>query len=88
LSVAAVNEDVTTVTKIMEEIGANGQPNAEDYRLWPVFRGITTNPTFMKKFQDIFGEPIISVSTSEVTPPPSSANTDDISSLSPSLTKH
>lgn len=74
ISVAAVNEDIASVTKLMQKIGTGGPPNAEDYRTWPVFRGTNTNEQFMKTFKSIYGEPVISASTAEITPPLASPN--------------
>jgi hypothetical protein len=66
LSVAAVREDVGAVIKLMKSIGKDGSPNAEDYRLWPVFRGLTDNVQFKEAFENIFGIPLIRPTTSKV----------------------
>jgi hypothetical protein len=60
ICVAAVREDIDEVVKMMREIGREGRPNAEDYRSWPVFRGMRTNEKFITAFETIFGEPLLS----------------------------
>ena len=59
VSVAAVRGDVDRLVALMEKIGPNGRPNAEDYRTWPVFRGLRSNARFKEKFQSVFGESVI-----------------------------
>lgn len=60
ISVAAVRSDFDKLIFLMEKIGPRGKPNAEDYRTWPVFRGLRSNERFKKAFHDVFGEPIVS----------------------------
>jgi hypothetical protein len=59
LCVAAVKVDVDTVVTCMHKIGRGGEVNAEDYRTWPVFRGIKSDERFIKAFESIFSEPFI-----------------------------
>lgn len=55
-----VRGDIDEVVKLLERIGAIGQPNAEDYRTWPVFRGIRSDPRFKAAFKKVFGVPVVS----------------------------
>ena len=48
VSVAAVSGDIDNVVKIMKNIGPGSYPSAEDYRTWPVFRGIRMNRNFCR----------------------------------------
>jgi hypothetical protein len=59
VSVAAVRGDVDEVVILMNKIGLSGNPSAEGYRTWPVFRGMRTNPKFAAAFQSLFGEAVI-----------------------------
>jgi hypothetical protein len=58
ISVAAIRGDVDEVVRLMKKNGAHGRPNAEDFRTWPIFRGIRTNPKFSGAFELVFGEPV------------------------------
>ena len=64
ISVAAVRGEVSHVISLMKRIGGSGRPNIEDYRTWPVFRGMRTNSEFQSAFFEVFGEAVI------VTPSP------------------
>jgi hypothetical protein len=70
ISVAAVREDVSTVVALMRRIGRAGRPDIEDYRTWPVFRGMRTDPDFQSAFLEVFGEAVIAAppSNGEETP--------------------
>ncbi|HEX4104897.1 MAG TPA: hypothetical protein VHX92_01575 [Rhizomicrobium sp.] len=74
LCVAAVRGEVDEVVKIMEALGANGPVKAEDYRSWPVFRGMRTNEKFAQAFQKIFGGMLLQPKKVEIDPPPSQAS--------------
>jgi hypothetical protein len=63
---AAVREELNEVIRLMEKIGTDGIPTAEDYRTWPVFRGLRTQPLFIDAFQKVFGEAIIQPKTVEI----------------------
>jgi hypothetical protein len=58
IGVAAVRGDVSEVASLMRRIGNNGRPNIEDYRTWPVFRGIRSKSEFQAAFLEVFGEPV------------------------------
>jgi hypothetical protein len=59
ISVAAVRQDLDQVISLMRKIGGNGHPDAEEYRTWPVFRGMRSNERFATAFESIFGEPLV-----------------------------
>ena len=59
LGVAAVSEDVASVIQLMREIGSKGDINAEQYRTWPIFRGIRERDEFGQAFRSIFKESLI-----------------------------
>jgi hypothetical protein len=52
--------------QFMKQIGPNAKPTAEDYRTWPVFRGMRTDDDFMETFETVFGEPLIAPSRLEL----------------------
>lgn len=56
LSVAAVSEDVAKVVQLMKEIGT--QMPAENYRDWPVFRGVRDDARVIEAFEKIYGKPL------------------------------
>jgi hypothetical protein len=66
VSVAAVKEDMDTVVRLMKEIGAEGRPDKEAYRTWPVFRGVRTNEQFMRTFEGLFLESVVTPSLEEI----------------------
>lgn len=80
ISVASVNEDISTVIKLMKVIGKDGNPNAEDYRQWPVFREVSNSVQFTEVYEDIFGTPFIRSSTSKVGAPPSTLKKNGVKS--------
>jgi hypothetical protein len=57
LCVAAVKGEIDRVVELMKRMGASGSITREDYRNWPVFRGIRTNPKFGATFEAVFGVP-------------------------------
>jgi hypothetical protein len=59
ISVAAVRDNVDEVVSLMKTLGPHAQhPTIDDYRDWPVFRGMRTNKKFSEAFEEIFGEPL------------------------------
>ena len=56
---AAVREDLDEVCQLMRACGAEGGIRSEDYRVWPVFRGLRTMERFQQAFLDVFGEPLL-----------------------------
>jgi hypothetical protein len=67
ISVAAVRNDVDGVVALLERIGPNGRPNAEDYRTWSVFRGMRNHPRFKAAFSKAFGVPVVYSEAAELT---------------------
>jgi hypothetical protein len=59
ICVAAIRGEIDEVVFLMNKIGKGGQPTPEDYRTWPVFRGLRSNPKIAAAFSEIFGQPII-----------------------------
>jgi hypothetical protein len=59
ISVASVRNDVDTVAALLKKIGPNGSPGIEDYRTWPVFRGMRSHPRFKAAFSEVFGAPVV-----------------------------
>jgi len=64
--VAGVKDDVEAVVRFMKQIGADGRPDKEAYRTWPVFRGLRTNERFMTTFEELFGESVIIASREDL----------------------
>jgi hypothetical protein len=69
ICVAAVSGKVIEVIRLMPIIGAKGIPNAEDYRTWPVFRGLGSEPKFTATFEEVFCEPFVATSAIEIERP-------------------
>jgi len=69
ICVAAVRESVAEVVRLMPIIGSKDYPNAEDYRTWPVFRGMGGDKQFIATFEDVFGEPFVTSSAMEIQQP-------------------
>jgi hypothetical protein len=67
ICVAAVKGDIDKVVELMKEIGRGDSSGAEQYRTWPVFRGMRTDEKFLVAFESIFGEPLFAPKTIEVT---------------------
>lgn len=93
ISVAAVRNDVDAVVALLERIGPAGSPNVEDYRTWPVFRGMRSNPLFRAAFAKVFGVPVVlpevqsdTQVTAEV--PKADAQNEQGQGISNSLTRH
>ncbi|MGY4297140.1 hypothetical protein ACVWXN_005235 [Bradyrhizobium sp. i1.4.4] len=66
ISVAAIREDVEQVVSLMQKIGRSGHPDADEYRSWPVFRGMRKDERFANAFQATFGEPLVLPRLTEV----------------------
>jgi hypothetical protein len=47
------------VAKYMRKLGRDGGINAEDYRTWPVFRGLRGKPEIAAAFKEVFGEDLV-----------------------------
>lgn len=84
----AVKGNVEGVILIMKEIGSKGIVKAEDYRTWPVFRGINTDPHFMTMFETIFKEPIISSTSLQLELPQADTASDSAIVSARPHTKH
>jgi hypothetical protein len=69
ICVAAVRGDVDEVVTMLKKIGKQGEPSGEDYRTWPVFRGLRSNPKFASAFNDVFGEPLVRQISKDVARP-------------------
>lgn len=64
ICVAAVQEDLEGALFYMRRIGSQGSPTKDDYKWWPVFRGMRTNPKFVAAYFDVFGETLLPVQKS------------------------
>lgn len=67
ICVAAVREDIDTVCSLMRQGSGALQP--EDYRDWPVFRGIRQSPAFRAAYRDIFGHEVLSAGRLKIESP-------------------
>lgn len=63
ICVASVKGDIDAVLKYMDQLGKSLEPN--DYRIWPVFRETRKDNRFIRKFEEIFGEPFALISVKE-----------------------
>lgn len=72
ISVAAVRGNIDEVVELMKRIGSGPKqtPTIDDYRTWPVFRGIRNNKKFVEAFEEIFGEPLTRPASSIQVEPP------------------
>lgn len=59
ISVAALRKDIEEVNRILPMIKASGKLNAEEFRTWPVFNFIKENEIFRRKFEEVYGEPLV-----------------------------
>ncbi len=59
LGVAAVSEHIEATVQLMKEVGNKGDIKAEDYRTWPIFRGLRERGEFAQAFKSIFRESLI-----------------------------
>lgn len=57
--VAAVREDHSNVAKYIVKLGRNGGISAEEYKTWPVFRGLRNDPEIAGSFREVFGEELV-----------------------------
>lgn len=58
LAEAAIRSDVNLACKIVKRIGSNGMPRKVDYRDWPLFQELRSQPEFVEIFQEVFDEPL------------------------------
>ncbi|MEJ1119846.1 hypothetical protein V9K92_15345 [Phyllobacterium sp. CCNWLW109] len=58
--IAAVRDNIETVCKLMRQGGKDGPLQAEDYRDWPVFRGMRHLPEFRDAYREVYGQEILS----------------------------
>jgi hypothetical protein len=63
ICVAAVNGDVRKTVELIKKIGDNGAVSRDDYRQWPVFRGMRSDTNFVNAFEELFGEKLITDKT-------------------------
>jgi hypothetical protein len=74
ICVAAVRGDVDEVIALMKRNGSNGASvGAEDYRAWPVFRGMRTDQKFFTAFEEVFGQALFRPETDVAEPSPDSS---------------
>lgn len=66
ICVAAASGQKKEVLDLMSQIGPDGKPTAEDYRTWPIFRGMRTDEDFLETFEKTFREPLIAPSRVEI----------------------
>lgn len=59
ICVASVQEDVVELSRLLRAGGKTGPITAEQYREWPVFRGVRREPEFCAAFLDTFDEPVL-----------------------------
>lgn len=53
----ALEDNIDRVCELMRSIGRNGEIlKAEQYRSWPIFQGVRSEPKFLDAFKSIFGE--------------------------------
>lgn len=63
LCVAVASSDIDEFLRLMDSVGE--QFSAEEYRNWPIFKSVTNNSKFIKRFEDIFKEPFIFTQNTE-----------------------
>ena len=56
MCVASVREDVELACKFMPLVKAGDQIGAEEVRDWPAFQWVRTDPKFIEKAEEVFGE--------------------------------
>lgn len=59
ICVAAAKDDLANVCTLMRQCGATGAVSAEEYREWPIFRGLRRKEEFTTAFFETFGEPLL-----------------------------
>ena len=87
MGVAAVKGEVNSLVKFMKQIGNNGR-NAENYRSWPIFRGMRRTHEFVAAFEEIFGEPLIHTALTTLGVSSESVDPLAVDSTAPPPTKH
>lgn len=87
IGVAAVRGNVDELVDMMLSIGDTGS-NAEQYRTWPIFRGLQSNVKFIESFEKIFGEPLISAASVNLENASGSIDSLDLGSSTLPLTTH
>ncbi|CCD93438.1 hypothetical protein BRAO375_2590001 [Bradyrhizobium sp. ORS 375] len=85
ICVAAVRENVDEVTSLMKQHPS--AIDAEDYRTWPVFRGLRTNSKFSSTYEEIFKQPLLRSTKTEVTERPKNKSFSHSTSPNPDMTK-
>lgn len=81
ISIAAVKDDLDGVLALMPRVIDDHVVGPNGFRTWPVFDSVRSEPRFLEKFSEVFGEPIGSAYVKEVDDKPeaaSSANTTDL----------
>jgi hypothetical protein len=61
LAKAVLLDNFAVAMKLMKEMGSNGEMEKNCYREWPLFREIRKVADFQKAFEEIFGEPLNTV---------------------------
>jgi hypothetical protein len=59
ICVAAVRDDVQAVTKLMKSVVDAGHLRVADFREWPVFETMRSNPQFVETFEREFGQRMV-----------------------------
>nr|WP_156134843.1 hypothetical protein [Methylobacterium sp. ZNC0032] len=55
---AAAKGNTKSVAEMMTKSDKSGTITSQNYRMWPIFRGMRTDPIFVNAFQATFGEPV------------------------------
>jgi hypothetical protein len=71
---AAVKGDIDTVCKLLPALAKSEDLTAENFRNWPVFRGLETNQKFIETFETAFGTRYIAKNLAETTEPSAPLN--------------
>jgi hypothetical protein len=59
ISVAAVRDDVQTVVRLMKTVVVSKQLEVADFRDWPVFETVRTDPRFIETFEREFSQRMV-----------------------------
>ncbi|MGV1869746.1 hypothetical protein [Agrobacterium rosae] len=59
ICVAAARGDLQKLCQLMKQAGDHGEIGVEQYREWPVFRGLRAEGEFKSTFREIFGAPLV-----------------------------
>jgi hypothetical protein len=68
ICVAAVRGDVASVVSLIRTVKDSALLSKADFREWPVFEGVKSQPDFIAEFEAVFGEPFV-VTKEEVSAP-------------------